>query len=177
MTEDRNWEITGPDEVVHDGFLRVVRRPLRLAHGVEAPWELLDIPATVTVLAFTPSRDVVMVRQFRPGPGRQVVSLPGGLIDADEDPVTAGLRELTEETGYQAESAEYVRSAHLNNFTRATHIVIAHNCRPTGVQSLDEFEDCTVEVMTLAAVRAELREARLGAGLQTYLALDHLGLL
>lgn len=172
-----NWEPLGEDSVAYAGFLRVIRRRLRMPSGVEADWELLDIPPTVTVLAFTEDDQVVMVRQFRPGPGRQVVSLPGGLIDPGEDPVAAGCRELTEETGYVAGSAEYVIEAHLNNFTRPTHVVIARGCRPTGTQHLDEFEDCTVELMSLAQVRAELRQARLGASLQTYLALDHLGLL
>ena len=172
-----DWEVLGADEVAYDGFLRVVRRRLRLPRGPIATWELIDIPPTVTVFAFTPEDQVVMVRQFRPGPGRQMVSLPGGLIDPGEDPVVAGRRELTEETGYVAESVDYLLAAHLNAFTRPAHVVVARGCRPTGVQALDEFEDCTVELMSLDQLRAELRRGRLGAGLQTYLALDQLGLL
>lgn len=49
-----DWEVLGADEVAYDGFLRVVRRQLRLPRGPVATWELIDIPPTVTVLAFTP---------------------------------------------------------------------------------------------------------------------------
>ncbi len=172
-----DWEVLGDDTVAYEGFLRVVHRRLRLPRGHEATWELIDIPATVSVLAFTPDDDVVMVRQFRPGPARQVISLPGGLIDPGETPAAAGLRELVEETGYVAETSEEIAAIHLNNFTRPAHVVVARDARPTGAQQLDQHEDCQVLVMSLAEMRAALRAGELGAGLQTYQALDRLGLL
>ena len=36
---------------------------------------------TVAVLALTPDERVVLTRQFRPGPGRVVFDLPGGIVD------------------------------------------------------------------------------------------------
>ncbi|KAG6622141.1 ADP-sugar pyrophosphatase isoform X1 [Phytophthora cinnamomi] len=43
---------------------------------------------------------VVLIRQFRPPVGQWVLELPAGLIDAQEDPEVAAMRELKEETGY-----------------------------------------------------------------------------
>jgi ADP-ribose pyrophosphatase len=54
---------------------------------------------------------------------------------------------------------------------------VARDCVPTGVQELDDFEDCEPVVLTLAELRAELRTGRMSGTEQTYLALDHLGLL
>ena len=45
---------------------------------------------------------VVLVEQFRPPLGCAVIELPAGLVDGDETPESAGLRELKEETGYIA---------------------------------------------------------------------------
>jgi ADP-ribose pyrophosphatase len=48
---------------------------------------------------------VVLVRQYRHGDQRISIEIPGGLIDAGEDPATAALRECLEETGYRAHAA------------------------------------------------------------------------
>lgn len=120
---------------------------------------------------------MVCVEQFRPGPDVVRLSLPGGLVDAGEEPVAAGLRELTEETGYAADTAELVVTAAVNNRTHPRHVVVARGCRPVGAQALDALEDITVRVVSVPELRRELRAGRLGAALETYLGLDHAGLL
>jgi 8-oxo-dGTP pyrophosphatase MutT (NUDIX family) len=47
-------------------------------------------------------RQVILIRQFRPPVGKWVIELPAGLIDGDETPEAAAIRELEEETGYVA---------------------------------------------------------------------------
>ncbi|KAH9995417.1 NUDIX hydrolase domain-like protein [Russula compacta] len=45
----------------------------------------------------------VIIEQYRPPVGKFVVELPAGLIDDGETPEAAAIRELREETGYEAE--------------------------------------------------------------------------
>ncbi|MGI8645437.1 MAG: NUDIX hydrolase [Nocardioides sp.] len=164
------------DELAFESFIRILHRRFRMPDGREAVWDLVDAPPTVAVLALTPDRDVVMVEQFRPGPERRVLSVPRGLVDEGETVSDAAARELREETGY-AGRIEVLTSTHLNARTRPHHVAVAWGCELVSEQSLDDFEDCTVVVMSLASVRRELRRGSLGAGVQTYLALDHLDLL
>lgn len=173
----RAWARVGEDRLAFDGFVRVVQRTLRLPDGREAVWDLLDAPASVGVLPLTPDGKVVCIRQFRPGPERVVLSIPGGLIDEGEDVASAAARELREETGYTAGSVEVVASTMPNNATQARWTAVARDCVPTGEQDLDPLEDCEPVEVEVGALRAELRSGRMAATEQTYLALDHLGLL
>jgi 8-oxo-dGTP pyrophosphatase MutT (NUDIX family) len=50
--------------------------------------------------------DTILVEQFRPPMGQSTVEFPAGLIDKDETPEHAALRELREETGYIGEACK-----------------------------------------------------------------------
>ncbi len=175
--EERRWRRVGEDRPAYAGFVRVVHRTLRLPDGREAVWDMIDTPGSVAVLPLTPEGRVVCVRQYRPGPDRVVLSLPGGIIDPGEEVAQAALRELREETGYAADSVEVVTSTMANNATGSRWSAVAHGCVAAHEQSLDEFEDCEPVELTVPELRRELRAGRLAATEQTYLALDHLGLL
>ncbi len=171
------WRRAGADEVAYDGFARILRRPLLLPDGREAVWDIHDTPPTVSVLALTDDHHVVLVEQYRPGPDRVVLSLPGGLVDHGEEPVAAGLRELREETGYAVGAAELVASIDPPSHTQPRHVVLARGAHHVGDQRLDELEEIAVVLVPVAELRRRLPSGRLGATEQTYLALDHAGLL
>jgi ADP-ribose diphosphatase len=64
-------------------------------------YEIKDEDDLVAVLALTESREVVLVRQFRPGPEAVLVELPAGVVAAGADPAETAAAELLEETGYR----------------------------------------------------------------------------
>ena len=172
------WTQVGEDRLVHDGWMRIISRRYLMPNGDTSDWELLGGFESVAVLALTEDDQVVMVRQFRPGPGELKLNFPGGMIDAGESAETAANRELTEETGYVADSVEVVASFHaMAHSGWVKHVAIARGCRPTGVQALDEVEDCVPVLMAPSDVRAAARSGELVGIDVTYLALDHAGLL
>ena len=175
--EERLWERVGDDEVIYDGWLKIHRRTYRLPDGRTVEWDMHAGGPTVAVLALTPSEQLVMVRQFRPGPDRVVLTLPGGMIDPGETPEQAGERELREETGYAADSVELVASAIANASPYHRHVVVARDCTPGHALELDDYEDCEPVVMDVPEVREELRAGRMTGSEQVYLGLDHAGLL
>ncbi|WP_139983374.1 NUDIX hydrolase [Nocardioides litoris] len=175
--DQRAWSRAGDDEVAYAGFVRILKRPLRLPDGRTATWDIHDNPATVSVLALTDDDRVVLVEQYRPGPDRVVLSLPGGLVDPGEDPVAAGLRELREETGYVATDAVHVAAVDPPSHTRPRHTVLARGARLEADQQLDALEDIAVVLLDVAELRRRLPTGRLGTTEQAYLALDHAGLL
>jgi ADP-ribose pyrophosphatase len=175
--EHRLWTVVGEDEVLHRGWIRVSKRTYRLPDGRLASWEMFGGGQSVGVLALTADGQVVCIRQFRPGPDRVVLNIPGGFVDPGETLLEAAARELTEETGYTSPDLEHVATAMSASSTGRRHVVIARNCEPNGVQHLDEYEDCEPVVLDVAAVRAELKAGRMTGNEMVYLALDHAGLL
>ena len=173
--DDRRWRRIGDDRLVYDGFHRIWQRTYELPDGTRAEWDMQGVPATVSVLALTEHDQAVLVRQFRAGPGRLQVSLPGGLVDDSEDVATAAARELREETGYACERVEVIGSTQSPNGLNPRWSAVAYGCVLAGEQRLDELEDIEVVVWPVERLREELRTGALGTTEQTYLALDHLG--
>ncbi len=168
-----------------DRFLTVNLRRYRLPDGREVEWDVFGpksadgITSGITVLPLTPEGTIVTIRMFRAGPDQVVTNLPGGLVEAGEDPAVAGARELEEETGYTCESLEVVgwQWSSASSIYRK-YIAIARGCRPDGKQALDEFEDCVPVELTVDQFRAELRTPGTMTGIDAaYVALDHAGLL
>ena len=72
-----------------------------VARSTRSPGAVADAVCVFATLrrANEPDR-VLLVRQFRPPLDAETIELPAGLIDGDEAPEIAALRELKEETGY-----------------------------------------------------------------------------
>ena len=163
-----------------DGWLPVTTRTYRMPDGSVSDWDI-HTPGftTVAVLALTPGGEVVLTRQFRPGPGRILFDPPGGIVDEGETVLDAARRELLEETGYQAGDCTLVGATWaFGSSTWRRHVVLARDCVVRAQPSSwggDEY--CEPVVVSVAEVRRIARE-----GLSTdvdllYLGLDAAGLL
>ncbi len=77
---------------------------VELPNGAIVPRERVLHNGGVAVLAIDENENVIMVTQYRYGAGQVMLELPAGKLEKGESPMDAGLRELTEETGYIAET-------------------------------------------------------------------------
>ena len=65
----------------------------------------IECMAWVNMVPVTESNEVVMIRQYRHGSQRVTLEIPGGMLDAGEEPSQAAMRECLEETGYLTKTA------------------------------------------------------------------------
>jgi 8-oxo-dGTP pyrophosphatase MutT (NUDIX family) len=141
-------------------IFEVVRAVYRHPHrGDERDFFVIHAPDWVNVVALTPSGHLVLVRQFRYGIDDFSLEIPGGMIDAGEDPVAAGLRELREETGYAGTRARLLGSIHPNPAMQSNrcHLVLVEDARPADDTEWDpdeEFEILTRPVDEVYALAA-----------------------
>jgi len=127
--------------------------------GREGDFYTMKCPDWVLVLPLTTDGQLVLVRQFRFGVRRPSWEMPGGVIDAaDADPMIAGPRELTEETGYEGDAPVYLGWCHPNPALQnnRAHFVLVDNCHLRREQNLDPNEELQVKVFPLEEVYAML---------------------
>ncbi len=130
---------------IFDVTRAIYQHPLRQA---EQDFFVINAADWVNVLALTPEQHLVLVRQFRFGIDDFSVEIPGGIMNAGEDPIAAGLRELREETGYVGTGARLLGSVHPNPAMQSNrcHLVLVENARPEA--RLDWDPDEEFEIMT-----------------------------
>jgi ADP-ribose pyrophosphatase len=128
--------------------------------GEEHDFIVLESFPGVYVLARTDREEVVLIRQYRHGIQEVTLEIPGGLVDAADDPPAAAKRELLEETGYQGEEWIDLGYVHPNPAIQNNrcHTFLALGAKPTGAQSLDDKEDIAVVLKPLAEIPRLIRE-------------------
>lgn len=146
------WTTVSRREIFHARVFRLDEVRTRAPHtGDEHDFYVLDAADWVNVVPVTDDGRLVCVRQFRHGTERVTLEIPGGIIDAGETPEAAALRELREETGYDADRIIYLGAVDSNPaiLTNRTHTCVALGLRSAGALALDATEDIEVELVPL----------------------------
>jgi ADP-ribose diphosphatase len=145
--------------------------------GSEAEWDIFGVAATVAVLALTSELEVVLARQFRPGPGLVLDVMPGGMVEEGEEVAAAATRELLEETGFVSD-LELAGSTWLAAASRTRRwVAVGRGARRVADPSPAEGEFCEPVIVSLDRFRQQLSTEDLTDTDLGYMALDYLGLL
>ena len=109
MTVRRNPRVLSSPTVYKNPWFEVIAKS-----GVDfdQPYYVLRTSDYVTVVPVTDAREVVFVKQYRPALERYTTELPSGHVETGEEPAAAALRELLEETGYEATSLAALGALH-----------------------------------------------------------------
>lgn len=93
---------------------------------------------------------IPLVHQYKHGLQSFSLDLPGGYLDAGEEPLACAKRELLEETGLIADNWVHLASLVLDNNRGNTkaHLFFAKNAHIESLPSLDETEELTVDFYT-----------------------------
>jgi ADP-ribose pyrophosphatase len=122
----------------------------------EKGWHTFQIvrhPGGAAVLPLHDDGTVTLIRQLRPATDGFMIEAPAGRLDPGEEPAACALRELAEETGIAAQTAEYLGPLHTSPgfLDEVIHLFLA-----TGLNSTAAFPE---EYEDIATVRIPLAEA------------------
>lgn len=98
-------EVTITSEIVYTGKIVDVKRDTAALHTQkEVLREVVVHPGGVVILPVDADGNAYMVRQFRYPPMKPLLEVCAGKLEKGEDPKSAAIRELKEETGFTADA-------------------------------------------------------------------------
>jgi ADP-ribose pyrophosphatase len=90
-------------EVLMKGRAFCIRRDyLKTPDGRETKYDIIEHSGSVVIIPVDEKGNVLLVRQYRHATGGDLLELPAGTLDEDEDPEVCAAREIREETGMAA---------------------------------------------------------------------------
>ena len=169
-------------ELIFDGaILRLYHNQLKLDSGQIVYRELLHHQPAAAILAVTSENKVLLVKQYRPAIVEDIYEVPAGILDyhdsATEVAEVGALRELEEETGYQAKRIEkiasfYVTPGYLNEeitLFHASELVKVDNPLPQDAdEDVTVYEFTKAEIKTMMA-KGEIKDLKTLYALQIWL--------
>jgi 8-oxo-dGTP pyrophosphatase MutT (NUDIX family) len=153
------WETLDQKHLLQDRWISLRADKCRMTDGtIVEPYYVLEYPNWANVVAVTDDKEIVMVRQYRHALGKITLELPGGAVDAGEDPIIAAEREMLEETGYSVAHIEPLcqlspNPANHNNYSIS---FLATGVKPARDQQLDATEEIEVVKIPLEEVKQML---------------------
>lgn len=135
--------------------------------GETHEFQVLNSPDWVAVVALTPAREMILVRQYRHGTAALSLEPPGGLVKEGQSPEQSGREELEEETGYRAESLELLGWMHPMPalFTNRFYVYLARDASPEGRINPDETEEVETVLMPVEQVKQHIRSGKISCGI------------
>lgn len=172
------WQELSREEIFSAYGRGIEKRRYRLPHGKETDFYVNTGKDSVLCLAFTEKKKILLVEQFRVGPGRICQDIPGGGVNDEEDRVKAMERELLEETGYCGK-VKFIRTISPSPYgSYKEHVFVATDCKQVSEPLPEENgENLKVVEMTLEEFRAHLQLGDITGVQAGYIGLEYLDLL
>ncbi len=133
--------------------------------------EIVEHRGAVAIVALDARKRVLLVRQYRSGAQRELLEIPAGTLEENEDPSLCAPRELQEETGYHA--AQWQALGHFYSSpgicTEKMYLFLARRLT-RGTASPEEDELIRAEFVPLSRAlkmieRGEIADAKTIVGL------------
>ena len=103
MTEEKVLS----SELIYEGRAFTVRvDTVRTVDGRKTTRDIVEHSECVAIVAVDPDNKILLVKQYRLPAGKQLLEIPAGGIDGDEEPADAVRREMQEETGFFPQKVE-----------------------------------------------------------------------
>ena len=160
----KHWKKEQTLEVFRNRMFALKRTRCRHPEkGVVHDFFSLETGDWINVVATDPDGRFILVRQHRLGIDEITTEIPGGMVEGQDTPEAAAVRELEEETGYRAGRMTLLRTLSANPaiLTNRLHVFHAADCIRIGDPHPDAAEDIEVDLVSREKVLEMLRNGDL----------------
>jgi len=154
------------DKVFEGQVFKVEVQTVRMPDGRPARREIVRHNGGACVVALDDKNQVYLVRQYRKPYDQELLEIPAGKLEPDEDPKTCAQRELAEETGLRAQNVKWLATIYPSPgyCSETLWIYLATDLTP-GESRLDDGEHLTCQAYPLTDVlsmidRGEICDAK-----------------
>ena len=146
MREQR-WKKITSKKVFEDRWFKARADACQFPDGrIIDPYYVVELPNWANAVVVTSNNEIVLVKQYRYPVDAVTLELPGGVINDDEDPMLAALRETQEETGYTSNQIQLICKTAPNPAINdnTAYFYLIENAVPTAHTNPDFYEDIEV---------------------------------
>ena len=163
MDEDLIEERISTEDIFDGTLLHVKRDYVKLPNGNTSVREWIKHQGAAAVLPVLEDGRMIFVRQYRYPIQQVTLEIPAGKLDSpEEDPLECARRELSEETGYEAEEYKFLtKLATTVGFSNEFIYIYAADNLTAGKQHTDEDEFINVLLLTMDEAMAKIKSGEI----------------
>lgn len=122
--------------------------PQKMFDGTTHTFECLKRPNTAVIIPVVENK-ILIQRQLQPHWDHELISLPAGRCDGEEDSLACAKRELSEETGFASDDWEMFDKGYPHSLMIWERFVfIARDCKKVSEQKLDAGERISTNLVS-----------------------------
>ena len=156
------WASEKPEKIFKCPIFEVSKVRRESQDGRVGDFITVDCPEWVVIIPIYKDEDgvvrVIVEQQYRHGSDSVTREFPAGLVEKDEDALTAAKRELLEETGLEAGRVTLLGNLSPNNafMSNRQYFFLAEELSKVSGQSLDQNEEIDILSLPLEDVINEM---------------------
>jgi ADP-ribose diphosphatase len=169
-----SFRVEAEREIFRGRIIRLVNKDLVLPNGRTTTFSIVEHPGAVAIVPVFENGDVILLRQFRPTIGEELLEIPAGTLEEGETPLETARREIIEETGYRATKWKKIAEFYTapGFCTELMHVFLAQGLSPASAEAdADEILKpvrMPVEKALELIRKNKVRDAKSIAGLLIY---------
>lgn len=171
------YTVNSSNIVYRSLWITVYEDKVRKNDGAIGMFNRISVQDSSIVVPIFADGSLLMVENYRHGARTNLLELPGGLINPEEEPLVAAKRELLEETGYECNILEYINWTYTwpGRTSQKNFVFLAKGLKKHRNPNLEEFEYTKIRKLTRELAIQEIRSGNIKSAISISAILYTLG--